>query len=179
MRKIVISFGLAAGAIMIACIFLEGTLVSRGIVQTAWMEMIGYATMLVSLSMVFFGIKSYRDNHAGGVITFWKGFQIGVLISLIASVLYFCGGELYNAVNPDFFPKVMERVTEQQKISMKEKGATDEEIAKKDEELANIMTLFKNPLLRFAVFLMEMFPIGVIITLISAALLRRREFLPA
>ena len=179
MGKVAIRFGLFAGAVMIGLIFLEGALVERELFPIAWMEVTGYASMLIALSMVFFGIKSYRDNQGKGIVTFWKGVQIGVMISLIASVLYFVGGELYNAVNPGFFPKIMERSIEQKTNDMKSKGAPEEEIATMKEDIAKFVTMFKNPLIRFAVFVMEMFPIGVIVTLISAALLRRREMLPA
>ena len=179
MQKIILKFGLAAGIAMIAFIFVEGTLIERNMVPMAWTEVIGYATMLIALSMVFFGIKSYRDNHGNGSITFWKGLQIGLLISVIASVMYFAGGELYNAANPSFFPTVMERLAEQQGSDMRAKGASAEDIAKKKEEMDQFLQMFKNPLIRFAIFVMEMFPIGVVVTLISAGLLRKRELLPA
>ena len=179
MRKVVITFGLIAGAIMILAIFVSGTLIEREILPIAWIEVTGYTTMLIALSMVFFGIKSYRDKHSNGSITFWKGVQIGVLISLIGSVMYFAGGELYNAVNPHFFPKVMQRFSEHQITNMKAKGASDDEIIKKNEEMAQVLVMFKNPLIRFAVFVMEMFPVGIVVTLVSAGLLRKREMLPA
>ena len=179
MRKVVITFGLIAGAIMILAIFVSGTLIEREILPIAWIEVTGYTTMLIALSMVFFGIKSYRDKHSNGSITFWKGVQIGVLISLIGSVMYFAGGELYNAVNPNFFPKVMQRFSEHQITNMKAKGASDDEIIKKNEEMAQVLVMFKNPLIRFAVFVMEMFPVGIVVTLVSAGLLRKREMLPA
>jgi uncharacterized protein DUF4199 len=179
MRKIVITFGSIAGAIMICSTFLSGTLIENNVLPMSWAEVTGYASMLIALSMVFFGIKSYRDNYNNGSITFWKGVQTGVLISLIASVLYFAGGELYNAVNPNFFPKVMEKYVEMQADKMKANGSSDDEVVKMKEEMAGMMTLFKNPLIRFGIFVMEMFPIGIIVTLVSAGLLRRREILPA
>ena len=179
MLRSVITFGLVGGIIIALFIFLEGTLIERSIIPMSWTEVIGYATMLVSMSMVFFGIKSYRDNYGNGTITFWKGLQIGLLISLIASVMYFAGGELYNAANPNFFPKLMERVTEQQTNTMKAKGVPQEDIDKKNEEMAQFATMFGNPLIRFAIFIMEMFPVGIVVTIVSSAVLRRRDVLPA
>src|SRR5688572_8471204 len=113
MRKTIINFGLAAGIIVIFFMFLNGTLFSRGILTLKTSEIAGYTAMLISLSMVFFGIKSYRDNHLGGTITFLKGIQIGLAISLIAGVMYFIGGEIYRLIDPTFLNEVMEQYTQQ------------------------------------------------------------------
>src|SRR6266571_4222100 len=99
MKKVVITFGLISGFV-IACLgWIIGWLCMVDMVSLDRTEWIGYASMLIALSMVFFGIKSYRDNYAGGKITFWKGVQIGLLISLIAGVLYFVGALSYDIAN--------------------------------------------------------------------------------
>src|SRR6266511_3459057 len=93
MRKVTLTFGLLAGAV-ISVFLVIGMAIwekARNIVAS---ELIGYATMVIALSMIFFGIKSYRDNYQKGAINFWKGFQVGLLIALIASLMYAIPGRL-------------------------------------------------------------------------------------
>lgn len=78
MRKVILTFGLLAGAI-ISIIMITGiALYENGVMTSYFNELVGYATMVIALSMVFFGIKSYRDNYQKGAINFWKGFQVGL-----------------------------------------------------------------------------------------------------
>src|SRR5688500_7099465 len=109
MGKIVVIYGLISGAILTAFLWLMTYLWAKGTLTFDNGEYSGYGSMLVSLSMVFFGIKSYRDNQSKKSIGFWKGVQIGLLISLIASVCYATGWEVYLQANPEikssFFQK--------------------------------------------------------------------------
>jgi hypothetical protein len=93
--------------------------------------------------------------------------------------MYFIGGEIYRLIDPTFLNDVMEQYTQQQANDMAAAGATPEAIATKTAELKGLMDMFQNPLVRFAIYLIEILPIGVLVTLVSAALLRRREVLPA
>jgi hypothetical protein len=129
--------------------------------------------------MVFFGIKSYRDNSAGGTLRFWKGVQVGVLISLIAGVLYWFGAISYGIVNPGFDERFMKQFTELKVGQLEAQGAPPDQINKAKAEVEMMQGLFKNPVLFFLVCLMEILPVGFIVTLISAGLLRRKELLPA
>jgi hypothetical protein len=132
--------------------------------------------MIVALSVVFFGIKSYRDNN-GGRITFLKGAQVGILISLISAVCYAASWEVYqrNGRGQEF----MQKYTTYYLDKMKQEGASDAEIEKARAESAQFMEMYKNFFIRFGMTLMEILPVGVIVTLVSAALLRKREVLPA
>ena len=175
MRKIVITYGLISGAI-ITCLFLISMyLWSKGIITFDNGEYFGYGSMLVALSMVFFGIKSYRDNQNRKSIGFWKGAQVGILISLLASFVYAAGWEVYMQTNPEntFFDKY----TEHYIGKLKEKGALQEEIDKTTNEMASMKVMYNNPIIRFGMTLMEILPVGMIVTLLSAAILRRKEVL--
>lgn len=123
----------------------------------------------------FFGIKSYRDNH-GGKISFVKGLQVGILISLISAVCYAAAWELYY---PRIGDEFMQKYTTYYLDKMKKEGASDAEIEKARTESEQFMEMYKNVFVRFAMSLMEILPVGVIVTLLSALLLRRREVLPA
>src|SRR5215475_1020257 len=99
MRKVTLTFGLLAGAIISVFMVIGMALWEKtGKMNTS--ELLVYATMVVALSMIFFGIKSYRDNYQKGVIRFWKGFQVGLLIALIASLMYAITWETYTQIYP-------------------------------------------------------------------------------
>lgn len=175
MRKIVIIYGLIAGAVVL---FLMLTLVSfvyRGSVDFDNAEYFGYGSMIVALSMVFFGIKSYRDNRNNGSITFWKGVQIGLLISLVASIMYAGGWEVYLQANPGLRDGFIQKYTEHQIGKLKEQGAPQEDVDSLQNQMRTMGELYKNPIVRFGFTLMEIVPVGLIVTFISAGLLRRKE----
>lgn len=175
MRKIVITYGLISGAI-ITCLFLISIyLWSKGVITFDNGEYFGYASMLVALSMVFFGIKSFRDNQNGKSIGFWKGVQIGILISLLASFVYAGGWEVYMQADPG--NKFMEEYTEHYIAKLKEKGAPQEEIDQTTKQMADMGELYKNPIIRFGMTLTEILPVGIIVTLLSAVILRKKEVL--
>jgi len=175
MRKIILTYGLIAGTIVAAMMFITMPMWESGIVNFDNGEVVGYTTMVIALSMIFFGVKSYRDNHQHGVITFGRAFKIGILITLIASVMYALAWEIsYNTMATDFIQKM----TDHQFAEMKEGGASEAEVAKAKEEWAVFAEYYKNPVIRFGATLMEILPVGLVITLLSAGLLRKKEFLP-
>ncbi|HEV7644905.1 MAG TPA: DUF4199 domain-containing protein [Pyrinomonadaceae bacterium] len=178
MKKIVITFGVISGLILAGFVFLISTLCGNETISMDHGELIGYTTMAISLSMIFFGIKSYRDNVGKGKITFWKGIQIGLLITLIASVFYFAGAEAYNVANPGFVDKIMTKFTKLQTEKMQQAGASQEEIDKTVKFAGDMAKAMENPFIFYAICLMELAPVGLIITLISAAILRRKDVLP-
>lgn len=172
MKRIVTIYGLISGSIIVACILLSIPFWNNGTLTLENGELYGYTTMVISLSLVFFGIKSYRDNHSNGVITFGKAFKIGLLISLIASVMYSLAWEISLVSMPDF----VARMNEYYITALKNDGATDAEI----QQLITMQGYYQNPLIRFWItIIVEILPVGIVITLISAALLRKKEFLPA
>jgi len=175
MTKIVLIFGLISGAIAATLMWLLVAVVNTGSINfdngTIW----GYATMIIALSLVFFGIKSYRDN-SGGHISFLKGVQIGILISIISGVCYAASWEAYYSTTGQEF---LQKYTAYNLDKMKNSGASDAEIEKARVDSEQFMELYRNFFVRFAMTLMEILPVGVVVTLISAALLRKRELLPA
>ena len=173
MKKIVLSFGLISGVIVTALMWLMLAMMKAGF--TAHGLVWGYATMIIALSLVFFGIKSYRDNN-GGRITFLKGLQVGILISLISAVCYGIRWEAYYRTSGADF---MQQYTAQYIEQMKAKGASDAEIADTQKQMDQFAEQYKNFFVRFGMTLMEILPVGIVVTLISAALLRKPTMLPA
>jgi hypothetical protein len=137
---------------------------------------IGYTTMLVALTGVFLGVKHYRDKVLGGVIRFLPALGMGLAISAVASLGWVIAWEISLAVTKfDFAGVYFEAMIEQARAS----GATPERIQQITKEGQGFAAMYANPAIRIAITFAEMFPIGVVISLISAALLRNSRFLPA
>jgi hypothetical protein len=129
--------------------------------------------------MIFFGIKSYRDNYQKGVITFWKGFQVGLLITLISGLIYGVAGEILHRADPVARAALMEKYAEHQVNKLRDRGASAAEIEKMTNDMVDLRAKNESGLFRFAFALVIVLPVGVVISLLSALLLRKKEFLPA
>ena len=175
MGRIVLVFGLISGAIAAGLMWILIAVQNSGKVDIENGMVFGYATMIIALSLVFFGVKSYRDNN-GGHITFLKGLQVGILISLICGVCYAASWELYYRGSGQEF---LQKYTAHNLNKMKQDGASDAEIEKARADAEKFMEIYENFFVRFGFTLMEILPVGIIVTLISAALLRKREVLQA
>ena len=133
----------------------------------------GYTAMLVAFLLVFFGIKSYRDNVGDGQISFGRAFTVGILITLITCLFYVAIWEiLYYTVLNDFPEKYGNYLMEKARAS----GATPEQLAQQLEEVKQMKALLDNPVLApLIIFISEPLPVGIVMTLISAAILRKRR----
>lgn len=179
MRKVILTFGLLAGAIVSLFMFISMSFWKNGTLNFDNGEWVGYTTMVIALSMIFFGIKSYRDKHLNGTIKFGKGFQVGILITLIAALIYAAGWETYYQTNPEIKETFMEKYTEHYLKKMQESGATAAAIEAKKEEMKSMSEMYMNPFIRFGFTLIEILPVGIIITLISSLALQKKELLPS
>jgi hypothetical protein len=140
----------------------------------AWGMVIGYVTMLVALSTVFVAIKRYRDAELGGVIGFWPALGLGLGISFVAGILYALAWEAAQAfTHMDFASAYASALIEQKKAE----GVTGEALAKFVAEMDQFKTDYANPLYRIPMTFTEIFPVGVLVSLVSAALLRNSRFL--
>lgn len=177
MKKIVLIYGLIAGVILGGMFFVTAPLFDNGTLNYDNGMYVGYATMVVSLSLVFFGVKSYRDNQQKGVITFGRAFTVGIMITLVASVLYALSWEVaYHTVSKGFTEKINGYYEEE----LKKKITDETELQAELESSRKTMELYdRNPIVRFGFTLIEVLPVGIVITLISAALLKRKDFLPS
>lgn len=172
MKKTVLIFGAIAGLIAAAMLFISMPLMGNGTLSFENGEIIGYAIMIIAMSMIFFGVKSLRDNHNEGKITFGKAFQTGVSIALVAGVVYALGWEVHMAMGtgPEDF---MDKYTMQYVEQMQSEGASQQEIDEMKAEMRSMSEMYKNPVMRFGMTLMEILPVGLVITLITAAVIRR------
>lgn len=172
MKKIVLTYGVIAGVIVSSMFYIAHPGGSMDFENGMY---IGYASMIIAFSLIFFGVKNYRDNHLNGAITFGKAFKIGILVTLVASVMYALSWEVYfNMFAQDFMQKYSEAYLK----GLANDGASAAEIASAKARLETNSELYKNPIFRFLFTLVEIVPVGLVVTLICAALLRRPQFLP-
>jgi hypothetical protein len=173
MKRIVLIFGLISGAISSAMMFLTLPLINDGTLDHGYL--IGYTSIFLSFLLVFFGIRSYRENAGGGSISFGRGFKVGILITLISCVFYVVSWEfIYFKMMPDF----VDKWTAHEVATMKEKHASAAEIAELQTKMATMKTMYANPLMNAAITFIEPFPVGLIMTLVSAGILRKRTATP-
>ena len=170
MRKIVLTFGLIAGAILSAMMLI--TLPFQDQIGFDKGVIIGYTTMVLAFLMVFFGVQSYRDNVAGGSVTFGRAFSVGLLITAIASVCYVTTWQvIYYRLAPDFTEKYAAYAV----AKARESGASDAQIAAKAKEMTDLKEMYKNPLVNIALTLLEPLPVGILFTLVTATVLSRKR----
>ena len=169
MKRTVIVFGVIAGvmlSVMMLCTipFLDRIGFEKG-------QVIGYTTMVLAFLMVFFGIRSYRENVGGGKISFGRAFAIGSLIVLIGSLFYVVTWEfIYFKLMPDFFDRYAAYVVEKARAS----GSSPSEVEAVKQTVQGFKPLLDNPLTNAAITLLEPLPVGLLMTLVSAAILRKK-----
>ncbi|HTF30832.1 MAG TPA: DUF4199 domain-containing protein [Flavitalea sp.] len=170
MKKNALIFGLIAGSILTFWMVYTTSLCYNN-PKFESNDAIGYAGMLVTFSLIFVAIKNYRDKHNGGIITFGKGFKLGFYVSLIAATMY-VGAWLidYYIFMPDFLDSYSTHVLYQASLD----GATQPELDEKAAEMADFKELYKNPLFVVLISYSEVLPVGIVISLISALILKRK-----
>ena len=166
MKKTILTFGLISGGMMTVMMF-----ATLPFTDSAWLQahsmVVGYTTMVLSFMLVFFGIRSYRENIGGGTITFGRAFAVGILITLISSILYVITWEVMYFGVPSFGEKFMTMCV----AHIKNSGASPEAI----QTQLNQLKYLDNPFINAALTFTEPFPVGLIITLVSALILRKKH----
>ena len=172
MKKIVLTFGLLSGFFLAAMMAIMMPLGMSGRVDFSSMEVVGYTSMVAAFLAVFFAIRSYREQVGGGVITFGRAFKVGMLVTLICGAIYVIAWQIiYWGFIPDFEEKYAALTLEQLRAS----GAAPAEVAAETRKMEDFKRLYKNPLFNIGMTFMEVVPVGLIMTLISAAILRRKQ----
>jgi len=174
MKKNIIVYGLIAGLVVSILMLASVNYMSHceGNVDYGTSMLIGYASMLLAFSLVFIGIRNYRNKYNGGIISFGKAFKIGILMVLIASTIYVVAWLFdYYFFIPDFAEKYSAHTLDELKAS----GASQIEIDKQTKEMANFVRMFKNPLFNAMMTYVEILPVGLIVTLISSLILKRKS----
>jgi hypothetical protein len=169
MKKTVLTFGLIAG-VMIS-VLMGGNLLIANKIGSGHSLVLGYTTMVASFLLVYFGIRSYRDNALAGEISFGRAFACGILITLITCVCYVA---MWEVVYFNFMPHFMDSYFAAQIHKVQSLGLDPAATAARVAAIEHSQQLYQNPLVNMAYTFMEPLPVGLIITLISAAVLRRK-----
>jgi hypothetical protein len=169
MKKTVLTFGLISGAI--AALLMTVTMLYADRIGFDRGYILGYTTIVASLTLVYFGIRSYRDNVAGGEITFGRAFLVGLGITVISCVCYVVAWEiLYFKFLPGFWDKYGAHMI----AKLQAAGASAAAIQAQAEQVKKYKEMYDNPLLNAAMTFIEPFPVGLVMTLVSAAILRKK-----
>ena len=167
MKKYILIYGVIAGLIVI-CSMILGIVMSDG-EGAASSQAIGFLIMFLAFTLIFFGTRKFRDQEQGGVITFGKAFMVGAGIAAVAGVMYVIVWEIYlNISDYAFINDYADKA-----IAKKESaGVSGEELAKVKADMADMVVKYGNPFFRIPVTFTEIFPVGLIVSLISAFFLR-------
>jgi len=169
MTRIILTYGLISGLVVIT-----------GIIATILMSYsevwLGYLIMLVALSSILIGVKQYRDQALGGVIRFHTALLLGLGIAVVAGLTYIVVWELYLAATGYTF---MDQYVAQTLEAKRAAGVTGAAYQKVAAEMEALRRQYANPLFRLPMTFIEVFPVGLLIAVVSAALLRNPRFLPA
>lgn len=173
MKKVVLTFGLIAGAI-ISTVMLLSINFSSDLKDFGMAEILGFASIFLALSVIFFAIKSYRDNYNGGVISFGKAFLIGLYITAIASAIHTTGWMVYYQAGPG--KEFMEEYFDAQAEKVTTSGMTEEEKENKLAEMETQRKTYSNPIMMaLLTFFTEVPTGGIPISLICALILMRKK----
>jgi hypothetical protein len=171
LKKTILTFGLISGVLSSAMML--GTFRFLGDLNHGQKALvIGYTTIVLSFLLVFFGIRSYRDNLAGGAITFGRGFGIGIGITLISCLFYVVTWEI---VYFNFLHGFMDSYFAQQIQKVQSAPGAPEAIQAKVAAIRHSQQLYENPWVNALYTFIEPFPVGLLITLISAVVLRKKQ----
>lgn len=173
MKKYVWTYGLAGGLIVSTLMYLSFFfIISDDPGSMKYGEIAGYISMLLALSTVFFGVKTYREEALGGHITFKKAFLTGLTMVLIASALYVFSWMIYAYfVDPDFMDQYFESSIE----ALRKSGEPLEEIERQINNMQQYKESYKNPFIQIGVTFLEIFPVGLLVSLFSAAVLKKKN----
>lgn len=166
MNRTVLTYGLISGLIaavlMLAHVpFMDGG--TRSLI-------LGYAGIGLASLLIFFGVRSYRENVGNGKISLGRGFAVGILIALISAACYVAAWEVVYFSSPSIADHIFDKQVEELKAS----GAPQKKIDETAREVESFKKLYANPFVNAAFTFIEPFPVGLLMTLISAVILRRK-----
>ena len=171
--RYVLIYGAIAGAIVIAAITASIAFEALNHLQSQWF---GYLVMLAALSLIFAGVKRYRDVECGGAIRFGRAFVLGLAMAVVAGLVYIAGWEAYLATTDGSF---MADYAASMLTDMRASGASEAKIAATEAQMAQAIEIYDQTPLRMLVTFSEIFPVGLVVALVSALVLRNPRVLPA
>ena len=168
MKKIILTYGLIAGLVIVAMFLVT---FSVGGMDFKYGELIGYTTMIIAFASIFVAVKTQRDTHLNGSINFKQAFTTGLKITLVASVIYVIAWMIMsNTIAKDFMTDYYNHAI----VQLNESDLSDAQIEKKIAQLDTFQELYKNPFYKMGMTFLEIFPVGFVVSLIAAFILKRK-----
>jgi hypothetical protein len=169
MKRIILKYGLISG--VLCTLMMNATVPFGEKIGFDRAMYVGYTIIVLSFLLVFFGIRSYREAEGGGRITFARGFTIGISITLITCVCYVVAWEI---IYFNFMPHFMDQYGDYLIAKARASGVSEAALQAKMAELARSKALYNNVFYNSAETFLEPFPVGLLMTLLSAAVLRKK-----
>lgn len=171
MKKIVLRYGLLGGLIVGSVIALS-TLYGKYTEHTEGSMLLGYGSMILAFSLIFVALKQLRDKHYGGTISFGKAFKAAFLITLVTSTIYVA---VWLICYYFFIPNFMEQYAASMLSQAQADGASAAEMVTKKAEMQQYIDMYKNPLFVVLFTYIEILPVGLIVSLIAALIIKRKN----
>lgn len=173
MLNIALMYGLVGGFVSVGALILSINF--AGTAHIAGLEWMGFLIMVLAMSSIFFGVKRYRDSDLAGDIKFGTAFMFGMTIAVIASIAYVTGWEIYFALTGQSFIAQNAGTVIGELVAQ---GASDAEIADVTAQMEAVNLQYADPLYRLPLTFVEIFPVGLLVTIAAALLLRNPRFMP-
>ena len=169
MKATLLKYGPAAFISMLV-LFALGLIVGQNL-DYSTQEIVGYLTMILSLSLVYFAIRHYRDRENDGQLTFGRGMAIGMIISACAGVGIAIADAFHTTViNPNFITEFIDR----ELANLKANLPADEYDAAAAELMSQI-DMMGSPFALAVLMFVTVLLIGVMVSLISSLVLRKSD----
>lgn len=169
MKKTVLRYG-GFSVIFMVLFFLVEMLIFAQKKDFRVQEIFGWIGIFISTIFIFFGIRYYRDQYNHGNLSFGKGLKVGLLILLMPSLAFGIFNVIYVMLNPDFMDTYYNYQVAQLKESLPAgEAALKIQAMEKDKEM------WMSPAVQFFGMFASVFLVGVIVTVISALILRRNN----
>ena len=170
MQRLVLKHGIIAGLILASALFLS-TLFMDAMTDHVLGQVIGYLTMLVAFSFIFVGVKRYRDGELEGRITFKQALLVGLYISLIASIFYVAS---WMIITEFILTDWMDQYANSYLNDLSSKDASETEIGEGKALMEQYKEMYENPWKKMGVTFLEIFPVGLLVSLVAALILKRK-----
>jgi hypothetical protein len=171
MKRIILVFGLLSGAIVSLVMAISMITISKNpsLATGSGSMIVGYLSMIIAFALIFVAVKNYRDQHNNGLISFGKAFKIGFFIALIASTMYVVVWAIvYHFFIPDFMDLYAAQMMKQAE------GGSAIEMEQKADEMMQYKEMYKNPLFFTLMTYAEILPVGLLVSLITGFILKRK-----
>ena len=165
MKKTILTFGLVIGLLLtIHAIYMVNKIYADPNFQGN--DIIGYTKLIVMFSLIYFGVRNYRDNYLDGKINFLQALKKGALICLIASTVYTVLCLIYYYVfTPDWLEVFTEHVI---------RNSPADQVEAVTAQMTQFKEWYKNPFFAILITYMEVLPIGMVVALVSAIFVRKK-----